>query len=173
MPKWTDNWWEAPMESSVLSFLKAEWKVSDTGSGLIYLNSCCSVLRFLSSVLLIIACHFGLFILTVLLYVLLFFNLRLLTTHLVSSNCNCITQNVRLYLEFGIPQFYKRVKYVVLQLNKSQIKATVLQLCFYQSTRVRTLKYGCPFCISIYDLLIIVNSISWYESCHTLQYQSY
>jgi hypothetical protein len=25
-------WWEAPMEGSVLSFLKAEWKVSDTGS---------------------------------------------------------------------------------------------------------------------------------------------
>jgi hypothetical protein len=24
--------WEAPMEGSVLSFLKAEWKVSDTGS---------------------------------------------------------------------------------------------------------------------------------------------
>jgi hypothetical protein len=30
LPKWTDIWWEAPMESSVLSFLKAEWKVSDT-----------------------------------------------------------------------------------------------------------------------------------------------
>jgi hypothetical protein len=30
--KWTDIWWEAPMEGSVLSFLKAEWKVSDTGS---------------------------------------------------------------------------------------------------------------------------------------------
>jgi hypothetical protein len=26
------NWWEAPMEGSVLNFLKAEWKVSDTGS---------------------------------------------------------------------------------------------------------------------------------------------
>jgi hypothetical protein len=25
-------WWEAPMEGSALSFLKAEWKVSDTGS---------------------------------------------------------------------------------------------------------------------------------------------
>jgi hypothetical protein len=32
MPKWTEIWWEAPMEGSVLSFLKAEWKVSDTGS---------------------------------------------------------------------------------------------------------------------------------------------
>jgi hypothetical protein len=30
--KWTETWWEAPMEGSVLSFLKAEWKVSDTGS---------------------------------------------------------------------------------------------------------------------------------------------
>ena len=29
---WTKTWWEAPMEGSVLSFLKAEWKVSDTGS---------------------------------------------------------------------------------------------------------------------------------------------
>jgi hypothetical protein len=28
----TETWWEAPMEGSVLSFLKAEWKVSDTGS---------------------------------------------------------------------------------------------------------------------------------------------
>jgi hypothetical protein len=25
-------WWEAPMESSVLCFLKAKWKVSDIGS---------------------------------------------------------------------------------------------------------------------------------------------
>ena len=34
MPKWTEIWWEASicMEGSVLSFLKAEWKVSDTGS---------------------------------------------------------------------------------------------------------------------------------------------
>jgi len=30
--KWTETWWEAPMEGSVLSFLKAEWKVSDTDS---------------------------------------------------------------------------------------------------------------------------------------------
>jgi hypothetical protein len=30
--KWTETWWEAHMEGSVLSFLKAEWKVSDTGS---------------------------------------------------------------------------------------------------------------------------------------------
>jgi hypothetical protein len=29
---WTEIWWEAPMEGSVLIFLKAEWKVSDTGS---------------------------------------------------------------------------------------------------------------------------------------------
>ena len=43
-------------------------------------------------VLLIIACPFGLFILTALLYVPLFVNLRLLTTHLVSSNCSCITE---------------------------------------------------------------------------------
>ena len=28
----TKAWWEAPMGGSVLSFLKAEWKVSDTGS---------------------------------------------------------------------------------------------------------------------------------------------
>jgi hypothetical protein len=28
----TKTWWEAPMGVSVLSFLKAEWKVSDTGS---------------------------------------------------------------------------------------------------------------------------------------------
>ena len=32
LPKWTNIWWEAPMEGSVFSFLKAEWKVSDTGS---------------------------------------------------------------------------------------------------------------------------------------------
>ena len=32
MAKWTEAWWEAPMEGSVLSFLKAEWKVSDAGS---------------------------------------------------------------------------------------------------------------------------------------------
>ena len=32
LPIWTKIWWEAPMEGSVLSFLKAEWKVSDTGS---------------------------------------------------------------------------------------------------------------------------------------------
>jgi hypothetical protein len=30
LAKWTETWWEAPMEGSVLSFLKAEWKVSDT-----------------------------------------------------------------------------------------------------------------------------------------------
>jgi hypothetical protein len=24
LPKWTDIWWEAPMEGSVLNFLKAE-----------------------------------------------------------------------------------------------------------------------------------------------------
>ena len=29
LPKWTDIWWEAPIEGSILSFLKAEWKVSD------------------------------------------------------------------------------------------------------------------------------------------------
>ena len=28
----TKTWWETPMGGSVLSFLKAEWKVSDTGS---------------------------------------------------------------------------------------------------------------------------------------------
>ena len=32
MPKWTESWWEAPMEGYVLSFLKIELKVSDTGS---------------------------------------------------------------------------------------------------------------------------------------------
>jgi hypothetical protein len=30
--KWTVIWWKAPTEGSVLRFLKAEWKVSDTGS---------------------------------------------------------------------------------------------------------------------------------------------
>jgi hypothetical protein len=30
--KRNEQWWEAPMEGSVLSFLKAEWNVSDTGS---------------------------------------------------------------------------------------------------------------------------------------------
>jgi hypothetical protein len=30
--RWTETSWEAPMEGSVISFLKAEWKVSDTGS---------------------------------------------------------------------------------------------------------------------------------------------
>jgi hypothetical protein len=34
-PKWAEIWWEAPMEGSVLSFLKAEWKVSDSGSALV------------------------------------------------------------------------------------------------------------------------------------------
>jgi hypothetical protein len=32
LDKWTETWWEAPMEGSVLSFLKAEWKVSNTCS---------------------------------------------------------------------------------------------------------------------------------------------
>ena len=32
LAKWTEIWWEAPMEGSVLSILKAEWKVRDTGS---------------------------------------------------------------------------------------------------------------------------------------------
>jgi hypothetical protein len=32
LAKWTETSWEAPMEGSVLSFLKVEWKVSDTGS---------------------------------------------------------------------------------------------------------------------------------------------
>jgi hypothetical protein len=34
LAKWTETWLEAStcMEGSVLSFLKAEWKVSDTGS---------------------------------------------------------------------------------------------------------------------------------------------
>ena len=34
LAKWTETWYEAStcMEGSVLSFLKAEWKVSDTGS---------------------------------------------------------------------------------------------------------------------------------------------
>jgi hypothetical protein len=27
LANWTETWWEAPMEGSVLSFLKAEWKV--------------------------------------------------------------------------------------------------------------------------------------------------
>ena len=32
LAKWTETWWESHMEGSVLSFLKAKWKVSDTGS---------------------------------------------------------------------------------------------------------------------------------------------
>jgi hypothetical protein len=32
LQKLIEIWWEAPMEGSVLSFLKAEWKVSDTVS---------------------------------------------------------------------------------------------------------------------------------------------
>jgi hypothetical protein len=32
LAKWNETWWETPMEGSVLSFLKAEWKVSNTGS---------------------------------------------------------------------------------------------------------------------------------------------
>ena len=32
LTKLIEIWWEAPMEGSVLSFLKAEWNVSDTGS---------------------------------------------------------------------------------------------------------------------------------------------
>ena len=32
LPKWTEIWWEALMEISVFSFLKVEWKVSDTRS---------------------------------------------------------------------------------------------------------------------------------------------
>ena len=32
LAKCTETWWKAPMEGSILSFLKAEWKVSDTGS---------------------------------------------------------------------------------------------------------------------------------------------
>jgi hypothetical protein len=32
LDKWTETWWEAHMEGIVLSFLKAEWKVSDTSS---------------------------------------------------------------------------------------------------------------------------------------------
>ena len=52
--------------------------------------------------MLIIACPFGLFILTALLFV----NLRLLTTHLVSSSCNCITQKIRLCYVFIIIYIY-------------------------------------------------------------------
>ena len=32
LSKWTEIWKGAPMEGSVWSFLKTEWKVSDTGS---------------------------------------------------------------------------------------------------------------------------------------------
>jgi hypothetical protein len=39
----TKTWWEAPMGGSVLSFLKAEWKVSDTGSAH-WASSLCSAL---------------------------------------------------------------------------------------------------------------------------------
>jgi hypothetical protein len=35
--KWAEIWWEAPMEGSVLSFLKAEWKMNDRG-----LAQCCA-----------------------------------------------------------------------------------------------------------------------------------
>ena len=40
LAKWTKTWWEAPMEGSVLSFLKAEWKVSDAGSAHWCSSSC-------------------------------------------------------------------------------------------------------------------------------------
>jgi hypothetical protein len=39
LPKWAEIWWEAPMEGSVLSFLKVEWKVSDTGSAQCWASS--------------------------------------------------------------------------------------------------------------------------------------
>ena len=32
LAKWTATWWEAPMEGSVLNFLKTEWNVSNTCS---------------------------------------------------------------------------------------------------------------------------------------------
>jgi hypothetical protein len=32
LAKWTETWWEAPIEGYVLSSLKAEWKVSDWAS---------------------------------------------------------------------------------------------------------------------------------------------
>jgi hypothetical protein len=35
LPNWTDIWWEASMEGSVLSFLKGEWQVNDAGSALL------------------------------------------------------------------------------------------------------------------------------------------
>ena len=38
-PKWAEIWREAPMEGSVLCFLKAEWKVSDTGSAQCWASS--------------------------------------------------------------------------------------------------------------------------------------
>ena len=37
--KWAEIWWEAHMEGSVLSFLKAEWKVTDTGSAQCWASS--------------------------------------------------------------------------------------------------------------------------------------
>jgi hypothetical protein len=39
LPKWAEIWWEALMEGSVLSFLKAEWKVSDTDSSQCWASS--------------------------------------------------------------------------------------------------------------------------------------
>jgi hypothetical protein len=39
MSKWAEIWWEAPMEGSVLSFLKAECKVIDTGSAQCWASS--------------------------------------------------------------------------------------------------------------------------------------
>jgi hypothetical protein len=36
LPKWAEIWWEATMEGSVLIFLKAEWKVSDTASSFFF-----------------------------------------------------------------------------------------------------------------------------------------
>jgi hypothetical protein len=44
--KWTDIRWEAPMGGSALNFLKAEWKVSDTGS--VHWASSLSLLPFLA-----------------------------------------------------------------------------------------------------------------------------
>jgi hypothetical protein len=44
LANWSQTWWEAPMEGSVLSFLKAEWKVSVTGSAHWASSLCCPIM---------------------------------------------------------------------------------------------------------------------------------
>ena len=74
LAKWTKTWLEASMEGSVLSFLKAEWKVSDTGSA--HFSFMCMFCRSLFVLL-----YFFFWPLCC-----LFFNIWILIIPLVSSN---------------------------------------------------------------------------------------